>query len=104
MAGQQGAYLAHMINRGYHVGLGGLDRPAPSRPSPPGPAELLRRVVATRVATKRADSKPAETAAESIHGDEATAGSGGSVYDSLGASVAAPGTKLEHYERPFGKR
>ena len=26
VAGQQGAYLAHMINRGYLVGTGGLDQ------------------------------------------------------------------------------
>lgn len=32
VAGQQGAYAAHVINRGYLLGRGGLDEPPPCRP------------------------------------------------------------------------
>ena len=31
MAGQQGAYVARMINKGYRLGTGGLDKAFPAR-------------------------------------------------------------------------
>lgn len=31
VAGQQGAYVARMINRGYRLGTGGLEKPFPAR-------------------------------------------------------------------------
>ena len=33
VAAQQGAYAAHLINRGYEVGLGGLEEEAPRKPA-----------------------------------------------------------------------
>jgi NADH:ubiquinone reductase (non-electrogenic) len=35
VAGQQGAYIARMINRGYTVGIGGQDQPPPARSKDP---------------------------------------------------------------------
>lgn len=40
VAAQQGAYMAHVVNRGYVIGRGGMDQPAPSRPLPKGPLGL----------------------------------------------------------------
>lgn len=40
VAGQQGAYVAHMVNRGYHLGVGGENAPGPSRPAVKGPLGL----------------------------------------------------------------
>ncbi len=31
VAGQQGAYVARMINKGYKLGTGGLEQPFPAR-------------------------------------------------------------------------
>lgn len=33
VAGQQGAYAAHLVNRGYLLGLGGLDKTPPAKPA-----------------------------------------------------------------------
>ena len=108
-----------MINRGYHVGLGGLDQPPPCRPAPKwAPLEALWLAVKKPDSRSTRNPQPVTPPSESSSGPaidsassqgsgdasstrEAAVGSG-SVYDSLGASVAAPGAKLEFYERPFG--
>lgn len=36
VAGQQGSYIAHLVNAGYTVGRGGLDQPPPAESRKPG--------------------------------------------------------------------
>ena len=104
VAGQQGAYLAHMINRGYLIGTGGLDRPPPSRPVLNPLAALLAPVSGGGGAVPSPKTSPQSTTAVGEAGPPVVAREPLTSYDEMAITVAAsPSAKVELCRRPFGE-
>jgi len=94
VAGQQGAYLAHLINRGYEIGVGGETADPPSRPTIKGPMGVpLPGPVADLSAGKM--SMYSYTSLDEGELRVATSNSGGS------AAGARSDVQLTYYKRPF---
>lgn len=62
VAGQQGAYVARMINRGYTMGVGGLDQAPPVKVAVTAQGKVRRRTVTSGRTDCRLPNVPSSAA------------------------------------------
>lgn len=92
VAAQQGAYVAHLINKGYALGTGGLDAPPPKKLVPKMTFQL-----AVALATAMLTRKGSKT--ESGSKDGSTGSSDGGILNV--EDLKEDDRVVEYYDRPF---